>query len=33
MLKLLKPFSVLWGISQVESNSMETSSYAFEDTC
>ena len=31
--KLLKPFGVLWGISQVESNSIETSDYAFEDTC
>ena len=29
----LKPFVVLWGTSQVESNSIDTSGYAFEDTC
>ena len=33
MSKLLKPFDVLWGTSQVESNSIDTSGYAFEDTC
>ena len=33
MSKLLKPFGVVWGTSQVESNSIETSGYAFEDTC
>ena len=35
-LKLFKPFgvlTVLWGTSQVESNSIETSGNAFEDTC
>ena len=33
MSKLLRPFGVLWGTSQVESNSIDTSGYAFEDTC
>ena len=28
--KLLKPFGVLWGTSQVESNSIDMSGYAFE---
>ena len=31
--KLLKPFGLLWGTSQVESNSIDRSGYAFEDTC
>ena len=29
--KLLKPFGVLRGTSQVESNSIDTSGYVFED--
>ena len=33
MSKLLKSFGVLWGTSQVESNSIDTSGYAFENTC
>ena len=33
MSKLLKPFGVLCETSQVESNSIERSGYAFEDTC
>ena len=33
MSKLLKPFGVLWGTSRVESNFIDTSGYAFEDTC
>ena len=32
MLKLLKPFGVLWGTSQVDSNSIDSSGYAFQDT-
>ena len=31
MSKLLKSFGVLWGTSQVKSNSIDTSGYAFED--
>ena len=31
MLKLLKPFGILWGTRQVESNSIEENSFAFED--
>ena len=31
--KQLIPFGVLWWTSQVESNSMDTRRYAFEDTC
>ena len=30
MSKLLKPFDVLWGISQVESNSIDKSGYPME---
>ena len=32
MSKLLKLFGVLWGTSQVDSNSIDTSGYAFKDT-
>ena len=32
VLKLIKQFGVQWGTSQVESNSIDTSGYAFEDT-
>ena len=33
VLKLLKSFGVLWGTSQVESNSIAMCGYIFEDTC
>ena len=29
-LKLLKPFGILWGTSQVESNSIDDDGYAFD---
>ena len=33
MSKLLKLFGVLWGTSQVESNSIDAADYALEDAC